>query len=217
MPDRMGSADAELLNLLADSGPLAIPELISHIGVTRTAVYERLLRLMAEGLIDRKLVRGGRGRPSHWYSLSPKARKLAGNNFADLAAVLWQQVLGIEDSRRRQSAIRRIASVLKVLYTDAIHGTTLKARMESLRELLEKRRVRCEVDTPNGNPTFTIRDCPYPDLADVDSTICQVETILFSQLLGDDVVLSQCRLDGHACCQFDQKRNRKIRKAQITV
>ncbi len=209
------TADADLLNLLADSGSLPISDIVQHFAVTRTAVHERLLRLMGEGLVDRELARGGRGRPSYRYLLSPKARKLAGNNFADLAAVLWQEVLRIEDSRRRQLVVRRIAGALKALYADAIHGTTLKARMKSLRELLERRRVRCEVDTPGGSPTFTLRDCPYPDLADVDSTICQMETMLFSELLGDEVVLSQCRLDGHSCCQFGPIRNNS--EVQVTV
>ncbi len=211
------TADADLLNLLADSGPLAMSEILQHFAVTRTAVYVRLLRLMGEGLVDRELVRGGLGRPSHRYSCSPKARELAGNNFADLAAVLWQEVVGIKDARRRQRAIRRVAGALKALYADAICGTTLKARMESLRELLEQRRVRCEVDTSRGHPTFTLRECPYPDVADVDSTICQVETTMFSQLLGDEVVLSHCRLDGHASCQFVEKPKTTIRKAPITV
>jgi DeoR family suf operon transcriptional repressor len=211
------NSDADLLNLLADSGPLAVSDILSYFEITRTAVSERLRRLMAEGLVDRKLLRGGRGRPSYRYSLSLKARKLAGNNFADLAVVLWQEVLGIEDVRRRQLAIRKIANALKVLYANAIHGTTLKARMESLRALLEKLRVRCEVDTPGGDPTFTLRDCPYLDLAETDSTICQMETMLFSQLLGDEVVLSQCRLDGHACCQFGPNRKRTTMKAQVTI
>ena len=211
------SADADVLNLLADSGPLAISDIMRHFAVTRTAVHQRLLRLMSEDLVDRELVRGGRGRPSYRYLRSPKARKLAGNNFADLTAVLWQEVLGIEDARRRQRAIRRIADALKARYAGAIQGTTLKARMESLRELHEKRKVRCEVDTVGSDPTFTLRDCPYPDLVDVDSTICQVETMLFSQLLGDEVVLSQCRLDGHASCQFGEKPKRTISKAPITV
>ena len=211
------NADADVLNLLADSGPLAISDLVQHLAVTRTAVRERLLRLTGEGLVDRELVRGGRGRPSYRYSLSPKARQLAGNNFADLSAVLWQEVLRNKDSRRPQRVVRRIAGALKALYAGAIHGTTLKARMESLRELLQKRRVRCDVDTRSRDPTFTLRDCPYLDLADVDSTICQVETMLFSQLLGDEVVLSHCRLDGHNCCQFIPNRKRTTRKAQITV
>ena len=217
MANGNATADAGLLNLLADTGPLAISDVMQHLGVTRTAVHERLLRLMAEDLVERELVRGGRGRPRYQYSLSPKARKLSGNNFADLAAVLWQELLGIEDSRRRNDVIRSIASALKVVYTDAIRGTTLKARMESLRELLEKRRVRCDVDTRGDVPTLTLLDCPYPELAELDCTVCQMETILFSQLLGDEVALSQCRLDEHACCQFSPNQKRTTRKAPITV
>jgi len=217
MANENATTDADLINLLADSGPLAISDIMQHFAVTRTAVHQRLLRLMGEGLVDRELVRGGPGRPSYRYLLSPKARKLAGNNFADLSAVLWQEVLCSEDSKRPQRVVRGIAGALKALYANAIHGTTLKARMESLRELLEKRRVRCKVETLGGGPTFTLHDCPYPDLADVDSTICQVETMLFSQLLGDEVVLSQCRLDGHACCQFGPNQKRTTRKTQITV
>ena len=213
----MATADANLLNLLADTGPLAISDIGQHLAVTRTAVHERLLRLTGEGLVDRELVRGARGRPSYRYSLSLKARKLAGNNFADLSAVLWQEVLGIEDAGRPHGVVGRIAGALKAMYAGAIHGTTLKARMESLRELLQKRRVRCDVDARNNVHTLTLRDCPYLGLAEVDSTICQVETMLFSQLLGDEVVLSQCRLDGHACCQFGPNRKRTTRKAQVTV
>ena len=33
----------------------------------------------------------------------------------------------------------------------------------------------------------------------------------------DDVVLSQCRLDGHSCCKFRPNRKRTTRKAQVTV
>ena len=217
MANGKATADADVLNLLADSGPLAISDIVQHFAVTRTAVSERLLRLMGEGLVDRELMRGGRGRPSYRYLLSPKARKLAGNNFADLSAVLWQEVLGIEDARRPHGVVGRIAGALKALYAGAIHGTTLKARMESLCELLQKRRVRSDVDTHDGVPTFTLRDCPYLDLAEVDRTVCQMETMLFSQLLGDEVVLSHCRLDGHNCCQFVPNWKRTTRKAQITV
>ena len=217
MANGNATADADLLNLLADSGPLAISDIVQHLAVTRTAVHERLFRLMGEVLADRELVRGGRGRPSYRYLLSPKARKLAGNNFADLAAVLWQEMLRIEDSRRPQGVVRRIAGALKALYARDIHGMTLKARMESLRELLQKRRVRCDVDTQSGDPTFTLRDCPYLDLAEVDRTVCQMETMLFSQLLGDEVVLSQCRLDGHSCCQFRPNQKQTTRRVQVTV
>ena len=105
MANGNATADADLLNLLADSEPLGISDIGLHFSVTRTAVRERLFRLMGDGLVERELVRGGRGRPSYRYLRSHKARKLAGNNYSDLAAVLWQEVLGIEDSRRRQRVV----------------------------------------------------------------------------------------------------------------
>jgi predicted ArsR family transcriptional regulator len=157
---------------------------------------------MAEGLVERQLFRRGRGRPTYRYSLSGKARKLAGNNFADLAAVLWHQVVGVQDAQLRLSLLRRIVSGLKAIYQNEIQGATIKERMESLRELLASRRIRCQVDHGPALPTITLRDCPYLELAQVDCTICEIETMLFSELLGDDLVLAECRLDGHSCCKF---------------
>ena len=71
MANGNATADADLLNLLADSGPLAISNIMQQFSVTRNAVHQRLFRLMSEGLVDRELVRAGRGRPSYRYLLSP--------------------------------------------------------------------------------------------------------------------------------------------------
>ncbi len=202
MPSGMGVSDPELLTIVGDSEPLAVSDMVTALGVTRTAVRERLLRLMAVGLVERQLFRGGRGRPTYRYSLSAKARKLAGNNFADLAVVLWHQVVGVQDAELRRSLERRIVSALKAIYENEVHGTTIKERMESLRELLASRRIRCQVDQGDALPTITLRDCPYLELAQVDCTICEMETMLFSELLGDDLLLTECRLDGHSCCKF---------------
>ena len=50
MVNGKSTTDDDVLNLLADSGPLAISDIMQHSAVTRTAVHERLLRLMSEGL-----------------------------------------------------------------------------------------------------------------------------------------------------------------------
>ena len=45
--------------------------------------------------------------------------------------------------------------------------------------------------------------CPFPMLADVDESICQVEREVLEQVLGAPVqVRSRCR-DGHGCCEFE--------------
>lgn len=103
-------------------------------------------------------------------------------------------------------------------YQGLIAGATVPERMQSLATLFAERRVPLSVtavDEPIGKasrgsssggqslPVLVVEDCPYPQLAEEDRGICAVEKMMFSQLLSEDVRLTQCRLDGHACCQFE--------------
>ena len=74
------TSDAQILDLLRRSGSLAVSELILETGVTATAVRQRLSRLLLQGLVERQAERGGRGRPSHRYALTEKAKRQGGSN-----------------------------------------------------------------------------------------------------------------------------------------
>jgi len=52
-------------------------------------------------------------------------------------------------------------------------------------------------------PLLQARACPYPDLAEQDRSVCSMERMMFSELAGEDLRLSHCRLDGHTCCTFE--------------
>lgn len=57
--------------------------------------------------------------------------------------------------------------------------------------------------SPAGSlPILTALACPYPELAEQDRGICAMERMLFSELVGQDVRLAECRLDGDQCCRF---------------
>ncbi len=201
---------------------MSVTEVAGATRVTATAVRQRLTRLMGLGLVERELAiadggRAGRGRPCHRYSLTEKARRQAGNNFPDLAIVLWDEIRGVKDQEIRRGLLERIASALATLYRDRVQGPTLAARMESLKALFGERRVPLTVEEagrlsdqkspePASNsalPLLTVAECPYPELAEKDRGICAVEKMLFAKLLDEPVRLSQCRLDGHSCCQFE--------------
>ncbi|HZW32242.1 MAG TPA: AsnC family protein, partial [Isosphaeraceae bacterium] len=61
------SSDRELLDLIRRRGPLTVPEMAASLGVTGTAIRNRLARLLGTGLVERRAERGGRGRPRHVY------------------------------------------------------------------------------------------------------------------------------------------------------
>lgn len=196
------TSDSSLLELLRLRGPLGIQDLADETGVTQTAVRQRLNRLMGQGLVGRETVRAQRGRPSHRYLLTEKARRRQGTNFADLAQVMWQELLAIEDQQLREQLVLRIARGLAQRYAAQVGGETSQQRMIALRELFHQRGVPFTVESADGLPVLQAHDCPYPKLAEQDRRICDMERLLFSELLECGVDLAHCRLDGDDCCQF---------------
>ena len=58
----------------------------------------RLTRLVASGMVERRAEQGGGGRPKHTYQASVEAHKRLGQNYADLAVVLWDEMMrSVED------------------------------------------------------------------------------------------------------------------------
>ncbi|REK15861.1 MAG: winged helix-turn-helix transcriptional regulator [Planctomycetota bacterium] len=196
------SSDIGILDLLRKAGPLGINDLTKAVGVTPTAVRQRLVRLMAEGLVDREVSRSGRGRPSHRYTLTEKGRRQTGANFVDLALALWKEVRAIEDVEVRRGLLQRIARTMATMYDEQVRGRTTEERMEAISSIFAERDVPFTVEDSDSLPVLTALACPYPQLAEQDRGICALERMMFSELVGDGLRLSECRLDGDDCCRF---------------
>ena len=196
------TSDAGLLDLLRITGPLGVSELADAMEVTPTAVRQRLVRLLAQNSIEREATRHGRGRPRHRYWLSEKGLRLTGSNFTDLAVALWEEMRQSDDPELRRQTLRRIARALAAGYANQIQGATPSERMESLADLLAQRRIPVSVEQSGQGSVLTEHACPYPKLAEQDPGICSVEQMMFSELLGQHVELTQCRLQGGSECRF---------------
>lgn len=195
--------DAALLELLRVESALEIGPLATALGVTATAVRQRLERLMKAGLVERRTVARPRGRPAHAYSLTAEGRRSGGDNFRDLAIVLWREIRGIREPAVRQGLLSRIGVSMANMYRGEIAGTDPAARLESVAEVLRRREVSCDVDRGQGDlAVLTSYSCPYPDLAEQDRSICAAERLMLQDLVGAPVALSECRLDGSTCCRF---------------
>jgi predicted ArsR family transcriptional regulator len=171
--------------------------------VTATAVRQRLVRLLKQGDIERNAERITRGRPVYRYGLTEKGRRRSGANFADLAIALWHEIREIKDTEVRRGLLARISHRLAALYADKINGSSLDERMESLAAIFRERQIPFEVERTGDLPLLHATACPYPELAEQDRTVCSMERLMFSELLGENLRLSSCRLDGHNCCTFE--------------
>lgn len=203
MTEDVVASDVAIMDLLRKRESMSVAELAEAMDVTATAIRQRLNRLMAQGYLDRVPVRAGRGRPCHRYALTMKGRRKTGANFADLAIALWQEIRLIDDPEIRKGLLRRIARRMADAYADRVVGRTLEERMEVLAELYVERRIPFNVDTSGELPVLTALACPYPDLAEQDRAICAMERMLFTEILGEEMRLEECRLDGSSCCRFE--------------
>src|SRR5262245_50133125 len=116
------SSDSGLLDLLRSRGAMSVSELMAAMDVTATAVRQRLVRLMGQGLVEREAVKAARGRPGHRYRLSDKGRRQAGSNFGDLTLALWQEVRAIKDPQVRGGLLKRLAKTLAGMYGSQLEG-----------------------------------------------------------------------------------------------
>jgi DeoR family transcriptional regulator, suf operon transcriptional repressor len=196
------SSDKAMLDVLRRNGAVTISVLVAEMGVTATAVRQRLQRLMADGLIERQAENKGRGRPNHRYSLTEKGERSAGTNFADMADVLWDEIKSVEDPDIRRGLLMRIAGRLAARYRNEVGGETLGERMSALAEVMGEREIPFRVEQNGALPVLSALACPYPELAMRDRSVCTMEKMMLSEILGENVRLSECRLDGATCCTF---------------
>ena len=200
------ATDAAVIELLRVDSALEIGDLAQALGVTATAIRQRLDRLMRSGIVERKAVARPRGRPAHAYSLTAEGRRCGGDNFRDLAIVLWQEVRRVREPAVRQGLLSRIGSAMAAMYRPEVTGGTTAERLRSLADVMRRRNVSCGVEaSPESGgdlAVLTSYSCPYPDLAEQDRSICAAERLMLQDLVGSSVALSDCRLDGGTCCRF---------------
>ena len=185
-------------------------QLIELLGVTTTAVRQRIDRLLEMGLIDREKVVAGRGRPTFRYRLTIAGHRRAGANPTEIADAMWREILAMDNTEVRDALISSIAARLGREYavqlsgTESIQSGSFDERMQRLSEMLAARNIVTDVSQAGQLPVLDIGACPYPTLTDVsdDRSMCRLEEQMFSEALGQPVELSSCRLDGDSCCQF---------------
>ena len=105
------------------SGPLTVAEMAASLGVTATAIRNRLTRLLGAGLVERQSEHQDRGRPKHTYQASVEAQKRLGQNYADLALVLWDEMMStVADRKLRRLLFTRVTDRLAELYRSQVSG-----------------------------------------------------------------------------------------------
>lgn len=196
--------DRLVVETLRNSPNLTVGQLMEVLGVTATAVRQRLDRLMALGLLDRSHESEGRGRPSFRYVLTESGKRIGGNNLEDLAIALWKEVQELPDATVRQRVVAGTISRLVEKYQGEVVGDGTAERLKSLTSVFAQFDIpiSCDDTDEKGLPIIRVNGCPYPELAKDDREICELEKEVMAKVVGKSMTLCKCQQDGDQCCTF---------------
>jgi len=147
--------------------------------------------------------------------LTTKGRRRVGENFGDLAIALWQEIRAIDDAEMKRGLLQRVSGRMAQLYAGKIQGKSVTERMNSLASLFSERRLPVKINNTDGVPQISVEACPYPELAEQDRSVCSMERLLFSEMIGETLQLTDCRLDGDCNCTFQV--NESVNKTVMQI
>jgi predicted ArsR family transcriptional regulator len=193
-----------ILRVLQSRGSASIKDLEVALGVTATAVREQVAALIAQDIITARRVRGDVGRPFYVYSLTDKAQELFPKDYGELARLLLQEIFEMDGAEKFQHLLDRVGERLAAQYAGHLRGQELEEKLRALAAVLVEKGVGADVRPDAVGDGFVLHanTCPYFAVVQDHREICGMEQQMLSRLLGADVVLGDCVLDGHTGCQF---------------
>lgn len=193
----------QVIEHIKRNGSATIKELEDLLGVTTNAVRQHLQSLQADGYVERRQVNAGVGRPHHAYSITDKAHELFACHCDDLALTLLEEVFAMEGPERAGELLGRVGDRLAKRYATSVRSEALQDRVKQLAGALYQRGVLTDVEVEDDN-TFILHayNCPYHELAQEHRSICEMDEDLMRKVLGSEVNLSACMMDGHRGCSF---------------
>lgn len=203
-----------VLAAVLEHGPVSAAELGELLGFTPAAVRRHLDHLSRAGVIEVKRVAragGGAGRPARRYVLSSQGQSTLGNDYLDIAALALTelQAIGGPDAVRA-FAVERFAE-MEARYAPEVEqaGPEIADRARALAAALSRDNfvasaASIEAKAPLPAALSSVQlcqgHCPIQQLAAKFPVFCDVETEVFSRLVGVDVRrLSTLARGGHVC------------------
>jgi predicted ArsR family transcriptional regulator len=203
-----------VLNAVLEHGPVSAAELGDLLGFTPAAVRRHLDHLARRGVIEVKRVAragAGAGRPARRYVLSSQGQSSLGDDYLNIASSALKQLENMAGSEAvREFAVERFSDMER-RYAPEVEaaGADITARARALSAALSRdgyvsSAASIEAKAPLPAALSSVQlcqgHCPIQQLAAQFPVFCDVETEVFSRLVGVDVRrLSTLARGGHVC------------------
>lgn len=199
------SQQAVLDHLLENKSGATLEELVSAVGLSRTALNQHLMALEREGQVRKGNPRKTAGRPQNVYVLTEEGNNRFPKQYS------WFSKMLIETLRQQvgPEQVSQFMFDLGVkLSADLIPRVVGKNRADRLDEIVkimnETGFVAQTVDSGGSGklPRVECRNCVYHDLSKDYPEVCRFDIGFLSGLMGAEVEHQSCMQRGGEICRF---------------
>ena len=139
--------------------PASIEEIAGHLGLHSTGVREHLSRLVQAGLVERRVVRHGRGRPRYEWTIAPGAMPQGRPPDAHVQLASWLAGAFAAGATTRAGLEEHGYEVGRALAPASVR----EPPEEALGDVLAAMGFQPERRSQRGTTTYELRNCPYRD------------------------------------------------------
>lgn len=186
--------------------PATVDQLSTELGLAAATVRRHLDILQRDRLVSFQAVRRKQGRPEHAFSLTEDGHELMPKRYH----LLLQRILksldvteGI-DSTNGTSAARTMLTQIAHTMVDE-YRSQLRDRPDDdptrlLSQILEAEQFAPEIERHENGFRITLGNCPYRGVAHENSTVCNLDQHIISEVLGTPISNTfRIDLDNHVC------------------
>lgn len=186
-----------------------LEELSGHLGITRTAVREHILRIEHLGYLAHADSKGLVGRPRRRYFLSAEGQETFPRQYSWLSSVLLELLardLGVKGvSRIMRNLARDVAQSMMARFEKTESAPALFAEVTAALNELGYRAALKQSDLRKG-AVIEATNCVYHSVAMRHPELCQFDVHFLENATGMKVELENCIAKGGSTCRFCIRR-----------
>jgi predicted ArsR family transcriptional regulator len=205
-PMTMGSSQRQVLTqLLERKLGATVDELVSSVGLSRTAVNQHLMALERDGYVRKAAPRKTAGRPQTIYVLTEEGTNLFPKQYSWFSKLLIQTLreeFGEEQAARYMYnlGVKKSASLIPRLV-----GKNRVERIDEIVKIMNETGFVARTVSPadaDKIPRVECKNCVYHDLSKDYPEVCRFDIGFLSGLMGAEVEHQSCMQRGGDSCRF---------------
>ncbi len=196
-----------ILEILRESGQATVDDIVRELRqrrgeITAVTVRHHLSRLQQENLITapKLLHRSTPGRPQHVYQLTEKAQEHFPNNYQKLATEILQQLENRLSPDSVNVIMEGVADSMAAEVDTA--NLSLADRLERAVQYLNDHGYEAGWEVHDEGFILHTRNCPYHEIAESSSALCNMDMRLVSTMIGVVPRLLSRASNGDATCAY---------------